>query len=127
MPGHRAGERGAATVLVVAMAAVVLLVGCAVAGAVGLVVEHRRAQAAADLAALAAAQALQRGGDACREAAGLATRNGARLAGCEVHGAEVEVSTAVPGPEVVPWPVEVTGTARAGPAPAAYPATSPAP
>ncbi len=109
-------ERGAATVLVVAMAAVVLVVGCAVAGATGLVVAHRRAQAAADLAALAAAGALQRGGDPCGAAADLAGRNDARLVTCEVRGADLVVRVTVAGPDPGPWPVDLVGTARAGPA-----------
>lgn len=43
-------------------------------------------QDAADLAALAAAGARARGGDACSAAASSSTRNGAHLVGCHVQG-----------------------------------------
>jgi uncharacterized membrane protein len=59
------GERGAATILVIAMAGVLLLVGSALGVVQAMVVAHRRAQAAADLAALAGASASMRGEDPC--------------------------------------------------------------
>lgn len=114
LPG-RCGERGAATVLVVAMAGVLCFVMIGLAAASGLVVAQRRAQAAADLAALAAAGALADGGDACASAASTATSNGAALLGCDVAGREATVVVVVPGPQ---WPgreVRVTAEARAGP------------
>ena len=49
------GDRGGATVLVVAMAGVLMFVMGGLAAAGGLVTAQRRAQAAADLAALAGA------------------------------------------------------------------------
>ena len=102
-------DRGVGTVLAVALAGVLLLVGVALAEVTGLVVEHRRAQAAADLAALAAA-----GGD-CSAAAPVAEANGARLVACTPtgHDVVVEVSVAVDG-----WlgPDATLGArARAGP------------
>lgn len=114
-PG-RGRERGAATVLVVALASVVMVVGVALAGATGLVVAHRRAQAAADLAALGAAEWLRRGPEPCGVAAEVAERNGARLRACVVRAGDVHVSVGVAAPGAVPWPVELTGRARAGPA-----------
>lgn len=102
-------DRGVGTILAVALAGVLLLVGVALAEVTGLVVEHRRAQAAADLAALAAA-----GGD-CGAAAPVAEANGARLVACTPTGPDVvvEVSVAVDG-----WlgpDATLAARARAGP------------
>jgi secretion/DNA translocation related TadE-like protein len=69
--------------------------GCAVAAAV--VVDHRRAQSAADLAALAGAQASSRGEEPCGPAAGIAAANGARLVGCTSGPADVRVLVEVEG------------------------------
>nr|WP_255595977.1 Rv3654c family TadE-like protein [Cellulomonas sp. C5510] len=70
-----------------------------------------RAQAAADLAALAGAQRALVAGDACGLAREVATRNGAGLDRCrELPGAVVEVAASVPGV----WGV-ASAAARAGP------------
>lgn len=110
-----AGEHGAATVLVVAMTGVLLSVGVAVSAGAGLVVAHRQAQAAADLAALAAAGAPRRGDDPCRAAREIAQRNGARLAACQQQGADVVVRATVRSHFGGPWAVDLVGEARAGP------------
>ena len=81
----RRDDAGAGTVLAVAMVGLLVTVTVATSGAVGLVAGHRRAQAAADLAALAGAAALQDGGDACRRAGTVAERNGASLRRCRVE------------------------------------------
>ena len=60
-------------------------------GVVGLVASHRTAQAAADLASLAGATALQDGGDACGQASMIARRNRTELRSCRVDGWEVAV------------------------------------
>ena len=52
----RGDQSGAATLLVMAMAGVLLLLGAALAVVTALVAAHRVAQAAADLAALAGAR-----------------------------------------------------------------------
>ena len=54
----RRSERGSASPLVVACVGVLLLLGAALGVVAAMVRAHRDAQAAADLAALAAAQAL---------------------------------------------------------------------
>lgn len=110
------GERGAATVLVVAMAGLLLLVGaaCGVVGAI--VVAHRTAQAAADLAALAGAGTLaDRSGAPCTVAGEVATANGAALATCVVEGDDVVVEVTVTGPRWLGQDRDLTGRARAGP------------
>ena len=109
-------QRGAATVLAVAMTGVLLLAGAA-AGVVGaIVVAHRQAQAAADLAALAGASTLAvGGGDACRAASGVATANDAELRSCSVLGSDVLVEVVVAGPRWLGQDQDLVGTARAGP------------
>ncbi|WP_210651243.1 Rv3654c family TadE-like protein [Nocardioides sp. SYSU D00065] len=106
-------DHGAATVLVVAMAGVLMFVMVGLSAAGGLVTAQRRAQSAADLVALAAASSLD---DACGEAARIAAANGAELDECHVDGDVVTVVTSVAGP-AVPWrAVRVSAEARAGPA-----------
>ena len=106
-------ERGAATVLVVAMAGVLMFVMTGLAAAGGLVTAQRRAQAAADLAALAGASRLD---DACGRAGEVAAANAAVLKACRLDGDDVIVEVSVAGPRV-PWrDVRVTAEARAGPA-----------
>lgn len=113
-------ERGAGTVVVLAVAAVVVLLALAVA-ALGAAQRARgAAQAAADLGALAGAEALRHGIDPCETAARVVGRNGAVLAGCEPEGAGV-VRVAVVRPVVqgAGWLAASTGragaVARAGP------------
>jgi secretion/DNA translocation related TadE-like protein len=109
-----ADETGAATVLVLAMAGLLCFVAVALAGVTGIVHAQRSAQAAADLAALAAAGALADGEDACASAASVATANGAVLASCDVRHRDAWVSVTVPAPQWAGRRVEVTAEARAG-------------
>jgi secretion/DNA translocation related TadE-like protein len=108
-------ERGAATVLAVSFLGVLLLVGGALAVVGGMVVAHRTAQSAADLAALAGAGAISDGAEPCRAAAGMAAANGARLLSCSVTSREVTVEVTVPGPRWLGQPHDLTARARAGP------------
>ena len=88
-------ERGSATLLGVVLLAAVVAASL-VASAVASVVEVRhRAGAAADLAAVAAAEAWVRGRPACSVADAVVSRNGARLIGCRMEGAAVAVSVEV--------------------------------
>lgn len=110
-------ERGAATVLVVALAGLLCFVAVGLAGAGGLVLAQREAQAAADLAALAGAIAANSpaAGDPCAEAARIAEGNGARLSRCAESGGtvDVEVEVATRGPLRPLGPV--LAPAKAGP------------
>jgi secretion/DNA translocation related TadE-like protein len=100
-------------VLVVSMAGVLMFVMVGLAAAGGLVTAQRRAQSAADLAALAGATATE---GACVAAARAAADNGAVLDQCAESGEEVTVEVSVSGPQV-PWQeVRVSAEARAGPA-----------
>ena len=109
------GDRGAATVLVTAVLGLLLLVGAALGVVAALVVGHRSAQSAADLAALAAATTESRGGDACAAADGAAAANGAVLTRCEVLGRDVRVSVRVTGPRWLGQQGDLNAEARAGP------------
>jgi secretion/DNA translocation related TadE-like protein len=119
--GPQETQRGSAAVLVIVMVGVLtaLAFGGSVVGA--LMVGQRRAAAAADLAALAGAQALRPGlgsvssGSGCDHAARVSAENGARLTGCSIDGQEVVVRVVVDvsNPFGGGWPVP--GTARAGP------------
>jgi len=115
----RAPERGAGTVLALGLTAslLILLTMALVAGAA--LTASNRARSAADLAALAGAGELLLGRDesqACRVAAEITRRNGARLERCsttpggEIAGAgasapqslTVQVAVALPVPEIGP-------------------------
>ena len=104
-----------------AVPAVITLVGLLVfltvlAGAGGrLLLEHRRAAVAADLAALAAATAIQHGDDACAAASRFARLNDATLARCRVADEVVDVAVEVRA-RVVGRTVVLGADARAGPA-----------
>ena len=111
------GERGAASVLVTAVLALLALVGAALGVVASLVVDHRTAQSAADLAALAGATALGRGGDACGEARRVSSANGAELVSCRVLGDDVRVGVRVTGPRWLGQHGDLVAEARAGPGP----------
>lgn len=107
-------ERGVATVVAIGLVGVLVLVAGACAAVTVLVLSHRRAQVAADLAALAGAAALQRGADPCAAAATIAQRQDARLSRCDVDGADVVVVTGVRVVRALGG-TELPARARAGP------------
>ena len=119
----RRDQEGAATVLVVPFVGVLALVTVLLAFQGGVLVAQRRVQAAADLAALAGAAALQRGEDGCAAASAVAGRNGALLSSCQVSGGagragrDVVVTVERDGPAVLGRSVTVEASARAGPEP----------
>ena len=105
-------EAGSGTVLALTIIAALLVVTVVIAGLIGAVSANRRASAAADLSALAAADAY-RGlteGDPCAVAADLAARHGAHLESCTFpdRPETVEVTVAVP----VAGPMGILGPAR---------------
>jgi secretion/DNA translocation related TadE-like protein len=93
------GDPGAGSVLLVAAVAVVLSGATCAMALAGALVSRQRAEAAADLAALAGAQALVRGGDACGTAGRVAAAGRARLVVCQPVGSTVHlvVEVALPG------------------------------
>jgi secretion/DNA translocation related TadE-like protein len=86
-------------VLLTAVVAVVLSAATATLGLAGALVARQRAEAAADLAALAGAQALLRGGDACGTAGRVAVAGRARVVACQPLGTALDlvVEVALPG------------------------------
>ncbi|GAA4805992.1 Rv3654c family TadE-like protein [Tomitella cavernea] len=122
--GHRApaprpasvpGDAGSATVFAALgmLALLTFAVLCVQVG--GAVVARHRAQAAADLAALAAAGALVDGSGACASAHTVAERNGARVSACTVEGRTVLVHATAPLPlRGLPGPGEAEAVARGG-------------
>lgn len=111
-PAEEHPEEGSGTVLALTIIAALLVVTVVIAGLIGVVSANRRASAAADLSALAAADAY-RGlteGDPCAVAADLAERHGAHLESCTFpdRPETVEVTVAVP----VAGPMGALGPAR---------------
>ncbi|HEX4688635.1 MAG TPA: Rv3654c family TadE-like protein [Nocardioides sp.] len=113
----RPGQTGSITLLVVAMAGVLLFLGAALTVVTALVAAHRAAQSAADLAALAAARGLASGGDGCAVARTVAAANGARITACVAAGRVVDVEVEVPGPRWLGQSADLAARSRAGPAP----------
>jgi len=95
---------------------VALLVTVAVigAGAVALITTHRHVQAAADLAALAGAEAGRSGREPCSEAERIAAANGADLTRCSASSGVVDVVVAAGVGLLGTW--TLSARARAGPA-----------
>lgn len=110
-------ERGSATVLAMSLASVLVLLGLAGAWVGAVVADHRAAQSAADLAALAGAQAVQDGRAACVAVEQIALANSARATQCSVIGADVWVTVQVEAPSLLGRTPTVTGRAHAGPGP----------
>lgn len=108
-------ERGQGVVLALPLIGVLLTVTVMLAVLGSVVVAQRRAQSAADLAALAGAAAGQRGQDECAAAAGLARRNGAGLEACRVDGEAVTVHSVLEVTRLLGRSVTVRAEARAGP------------
>lgn len=98
------------------MLGLLVAVTVATAGAVGIIATHRVAQAAADLAALAGASAVQEGGDPCGQAARVADRNRATLLSCEVAGWNVTVVVSADTARLPGGVLDLRARARAGPA-----------
>ena len=108
-------QRGAASLLAVALLSVLLLVGAALGVVAAMVWAHRTAQAAADLSALAGAAELQEGEDACGAAGRIADANHASLTSCRVEGEVVVVEVMVTGPRWLGQDADLSALARAGP------------
>lgn len=113
--GRSRRDRGSAVPFAVACLGLVLLLGVALGVAAAMVADHRTAQSAADLAALAGASAVADGGDGCVAAGSIAAGNGATLSDCRVEGADVRVTVVVGGPRWLGGRGDLRAQARAGP------------
>jgi secretion/DNA translocation related TadE-like protein len=112
----RRSDEGSATVLALAVCAVVALAAAVLAGSGLAAVTRHRAALAADAAALAAAARSTAGtGVACQVARRAVEANGARLGRCSVEGPYVVVRDLVPAPAWMAWAGAAVGEARAGP------------
>lgn len=111
----RSDERGSAAVLATVLAGVLCVVMLFVAALGAAVADQRRVAAAADLAALAAAGAVQDGRDACAAARSVAGRNAARLVTCGVSGEVVTVRTTRRTHPLLGHRFTLRASARAGP------------
>ena len=111
MASRRRDERGVATVVAVGLMGLLLAVTVVAAGGTQVAVAGHRAEAAADLAALAGAQAVRVGGDGCAAAQRSARRNAGRVTGCAVEGLDVQVTVEVETPRMVGlvWSVPANG------------------
>lgn len=113
---RRSEERGSATLFAVAVIGVLVLVGAALGVVAAMVHAHRVAQSAADLSALAGAEAQARGRDPCAAAAAVAGANAAVLDSCVVDAPDVRVQVTVTGPRWLGQHHDLSAQARAGPA-----------
>lgn len=108
-------ERGSGAVLALGAIGVLVAVLAAALLLGGVVAARHRAESAADLAALAGAVALQRGGDPCGEAARVGAANGATVR-CTVDGADVLVEAGMQTPAAARvLAPRAVARARAGP------------
>ncbi|ROR89344.1 Rv3654c family TadE-like protein [Nocardioides aurantiacus] len=114
-PASGRDERGLAVVVSTALLGVLVTVTLAAVGVTSVVLGHRAAQSAADLASLAAAGAVQDGGDACGAARRVAVRNHARVVRCQVEGFVVTVETEARTGRLPGGALELRARARAGP------------
>ena len=113
-PAHR--ERGSASILAVAGIAVIMLLVGSVVALGSATVTRRRAEAAADLAALAAATSAISGPErACARARWVAQRMRAELTSCRLGGWDAWVEITVQPPDLLFGLGSATARARAGP------------
>ena len=108
--------RGSAAVLGTVFLGVLVTFSLLVAVVGGAVTDRRRAASAADLAALAGAQALQEDRPGCAAARELARRNGAELTSCTVTGRVLSLRVSRSTSPVLGRRLVVRSEARAGPA-----------
>lgn len=115
LPRGRLGEdRGSGSVLVIVVVAVTVLLTGVLGLLAGAQAARGRAQTAADLGALAAAERALRGRpDPCGAARDVVGRNGVTLTSCDVEGGGVVAVRATAGAPVG----DATAHARAGPRP----------
>jgi secretion/DNA translocation related TadE-like protein len=109
------GEEGFATIVAVGLALVIMVVAAAVGAAGAVVAARHRAEAVADMAALAAAQHAVAGQDAaCAAARALTDAEHVALLQCRLDGLDALVTTATAPPGRLALLGLVHGEARAG-------------
>ena len=113
----RKGQRGSATVYATIFIGLLATLSLLAATIAGMFVGHRRVAAAADVAALAGAAALQHGRAGCEAASRISAANQAELIGCETNGTVVRVQVAMDVQSAFGATFTTRAEARAGPAP----------
>lgn len=110
------GDRGGATVLLLAVGVAFVAFGVVGAAVGGVRIARQQAGVAADLGALAGAASAMLGATiACESARAIVTDNGGRLVSCQLEGLDLLVTVEVTA-TVLPGLVRAaTGRARAGP------------
>jgi secretion/DNA translocation related TadE-like protein len=117
MAADRTSERGWATIWGVGWMAVYASLAVVVTCAALCTARQHAVDGAADLAAVAAAAAIQAGQDGCAAAAVTASANRVVLVGCIVDGERVEVRTSSRARLPFGLGVTMRGRSRAGPDP----------
>lgn len=108
-------DAGMATVLAVTAVGLICVLAVALVQVGLVVVAKHRAQAAADLAALAGSAAILRGDDGCAVARSVAAKNGAHLVRCRTDLAVVTVSAERPADLLARFRFRASADARAAP------------
>ncbi|RSX55158.1 pilus biosynthesis protein TadE [Bifidobacterium dolichotidis] len=108
-------DRGSMTVVGAALVMACALLIVAVVMGANVLLNHARAQSAADMAAIAGAQALREGQDACSAVHRVLQANAADLQSCEVIADDVLVIAA--RDVILPFLQHTSARARAGPMP----------
>ncbi|GAA1799010.1 hypothetical protein GCM10009795_050600 [Nocardioides hankookensis] len=108
-------EHGSATPFAIACLGLLVLLAAALGVVSAMVHAERRAQSAADLGALAAAQAVARGEDGCAAGARVVTANDAEVTSCRAAGRDVRLEVVVLGPRWLGQTGDLSAEARAGP------------
>lgn len=112
----RRQDRGAGSILILMAITVVMTALLAATVLVSGQLARRQAAAAADLAALTAANQLRNGHpDPCATATVAAEANGGTLSDCVIIGLTVEVQVTVPVTALRDWVPDQSRRARAGP------------
>lgn len=88
-------DEGSATVTAAGIAGALVMITLMMIYIVATTIDTHRAQVAADLAAVAAAEALYAGRDACQTAAVVTGYNHADLTNCQIDGTDVIVHATV--------------------------------
>lgn len=114
---HRPADSGVATIGAAGAIAAILVLVTVVVGVGAAAVTRHRAEAAADLAALAVAAYALDGSAACDRAGRVAGRMGVRLSRCALDGWDAVVEVAATPPGFIARFGTVSARARAGPAP----------
>ncbi|WP_344306677.1 Rv3654c family TadE-like protein [Fodinicola feengrottensis] len=109
-------DDGSASIWLLAIGLAIVLLGAGLATAGAASVTRHRAEAAADLAALAAADQVPAGpATACRRAQLVATANSAHVTACRLDDFDAIVTVTVPMPVPFTYLGTATAASRAGP------------